>query len=69
MNLIFNSCVSFNEVINFLSRISKVYPFNFFFSGVMDENVAALHQVKHEDDNNNNDNDNEKEPSDGMHNY
>ena len=31
MNLIFNSCVSFNEVINFLSRISKVYPFNFFF--------------------------------------
>ena len=35
----------------------------------MDENVAALHQVKHEDDNNNNDDDNEKEPSDGMHNY
>lgn len=35
----------------------------------MDENVAALHQVKHEDDNNNNDDDNEEEPSYGMHNY
>ena len=35
----------------------------------MDENVAALHQVKHEDHNNNNDDDNEEEPSYGMHNY
>ena len=35
----------------------------------MDENVAALHQVKHEDDNSNNDDDNEEEPSYGMHNY